>query len=217
MSEPTDSVLFYLVADRFVAPLVLGAKVPCTGTRVNTNDLACMLCANALWSLDQQGMVDLRIVPRATAPIDLFDTARTQVRVILRSHADRPGLEGLILRNVGSTGDNTIVGIMRRCLDRNAINPWQEVVRTVEQEAVALGYVQRAGPVNGLAAKLLRHATQCEPDCAKIAVLKGQFNRLSYQWQSFQLREPDLFAAILDDCRRGIASHISCSLLMRPV
>ncbi len=66
----TASALVFLFADTFVGTPprnLMGIDVPCRASKVDALSLAAVLCATALWSLREQGLVALHTVKRKRA------------------------------------------------------------------------------------------------------------------------------------------------------
>ena len=101
---PTVSALVYFFADRIVPQanfLLKSRPVPCRGVDVEADTLAKLLLASSFWSLREQRAVGLELSENRGF---LFSSTRVRVRR-LRS-ADRPGVEGAIIRHLSGAEDD---------------------------------------------------------------------------------------------------------------
>jgi len=193
---PTPSALMYAFADRISPPLAGDAA------------LAPLLMAVAAWALREQGTIYLGPLPHPR-PVDgrLGFNRR-------RAYADQPGLEGALLRSMTGKGKKTpgvsivalfTIGIpigweteARHDSLRHAIEsgPWQRpwphraVIEYCRHEARSAGAIRRIG--GGLRADRLWE-------------LEIPFSELQSRWLRFAVHEPELHAALMDDCAAGLA------------
>lgn len=192
MNEPA-SVVMYVLRDR------LGA--------LDDQALARQLMGIAAWSLREQGTIDLAPLPHPR-PVDGRIGFNRK-----RGYADQPGLEGHLLYSMTGRGKTTpgismwalfTVGLpvgweteARHDGLRHAIetgpwrtrNPARAVLALCRRDARRLGLLARlGGGVRGDAASGLEVA----------------FAEVDARWRAFGEREPDLYAALMDDCAAGL-------------
>jgi hypothetical protein len=173
----------------------------------NDAELAPLLMAVAAWSLREQGTIDLAPLPHPR-PVDGHLGFNRK-----RRYEEQPGLEGGLLRSMTGRGKETrgvsVAGLLTIGLPmgfetearpdslRHAIEsgPWQvrrpyrAVIGDCRHEARSAGAMGRVG--RGL-----------RPDAA--SRLEIAFSELRSRWDHFELRERDLWAALMTDCVAGL-------------
>ncbi len=158
-----------------------GVKVPCGDSEVRKQPLGTLLFAVALWSLREQGRVTLASVEEPTwLPI----RKRRRIMVSTLKRVPSSGLESRIMTYVPLGVTSNLVSIMGWVVAEESQDPWNAVVVAVADEVSDLGQ-----------------------DCAKRATLAGAVHDFTRRWQCFQTSEPMLYAALLDECARGIAAR----------
>lgn len=214
----TNALLAYLFANHVVPARTIGTRVLCENTKVQTTDLASALCAITFQSLRDYHLVQLSLGPVTRGVLQRLVGERTRIWVVQSHQANPPGLDGLILRAVSDGVGCTIYDIIRRCIGTDHADPWQAVLRMVEEEAIACGYVDAVGVESGgKGSALSQHRAGYEPNCRRIATLEQEFVRFSTRWQSFRANEPTLYKQLLLDCRFSIASCIDPFRFVHPV
>lgn len=227
---PTADLLVYLFADRVVAPSrnpISFARAPCRDKTVKLAGLAATLFASAFVSLQQRGLVSLRLVQEGE---------KWMVNVGCVKWATPLGLEGGIMKVLGDKGSEStirdiiwdwcyaarikeieeIVGHeaaygLRDRLDRIRITfqpPLDSngnVVRAVMQEAVDLGYITIGDARRGALAKWAWGRTKAVGNCETIRRLDGEVDRFLEAWRSLQQREPELYSKLMLQCKDVMA------------
>lgn len=169
--------------------------------------LAPLLMAVATWALREQGTIYLGPLPHPR-PVDgrLGFNRR-------RAYEEQPGLEGALLRSMTGKGKRTpgvsILALFTIALPigwetearpdslRHAIEsgPWRRpsphraVIGDCRREATRAGAIRRIG--GGLRAD-------------RLSGLEVPFSELQSRWRGFEAHEPELHAALMDDCSAGL-------------
>lgn len=172
--SPTS--LIYLFADRLVPSsgfLGQGSPSPCGGVRVKTAALADLLVASAFWSLRTQGVIDLSLAVHRRLTF-----SSTHVEIDLLNLAPRPGLEGILVRNMSAAGRDEVGHVICRALPYSE-NPWREVVEEVDLPDI---------------------------DCNDLADFERGFETVSSSWTEFRLHEPDLYEGLTHRCAKALRS-----------
>jgi hypothetical protein len=184
MATPNDSLLFYLCADRHVpkGSLLTGKeKVPCREVEVSLNELADNLCAVAFWSLRGAGVLSLAIEQHKKLFLKWTVVTAKSLKLVERS-----GLEGLLLKALGSQGE--VPATIEKMLSQDSSWPHKNIVSLVRCEAAEAG-------LSG-------------DDCDKTTALNTLLEDWSVRWERFAIDEPELHKALLDSCRKGILSRV---------
>lgn len=196
--DASPSLLAYLFADRLIEADDEGAEVPCRGTHINKEKLSAQLMAFGFWSLRERGIVALAIHKV------LF---LKHLRPSLVGSADGlPKLESLIVVLTSGKADNASVGRTIAGPQLEPSDPWNHVIRTVQEEASALGL---GTPLPQPDKKLFRWAPPppFDADCAAIAAFEGEFEAVFARWEAFGAAEPDLRKRLVRDCKAGLEFH----------
>jgi hypothetical protein len=206
-STSTPSTLIYLFADKIVDQVVTASwlrkctQVPCRNAQVQTDKLACLLLASALWALREDGLIGLVLVNRKKW---MFD--RTQVEVIRLKQANRSGLEGLLLDGLVLESED-LDGVICRAFAESIVDPWDDVVREAVRAAVASGYIEEAIDPNDVAENDPGEWQRgLRSKCQEIAILENEFARFNSSWERFRSSEPDLFEHLLHRCGNALLS-----------
>lgn len=208
--DPTSSTLLYLFADRLIPEKkfrTIGVEVPCKNVQVQLEELSGSLFAAAFWSLREQGVVGLE----AFRARRMLVIPTTRVRVSRLGQAERPGLEGEILKTLDDKRDDHVYDLIRRWFGSDSSSPGWDVLQVAVQEAVDLGYIDRVevdkgrGAVTGFF--LGKSEIKLEPHCEKISTLEERFNDFASRWQTFQTSEAALYGTLMDQCKKAINSR----------
>jgi hypothetical protein len=203
----TPSTLIYLFADKIVDQVVTASwlrkctRVPCRGAQVQTDKLACLLLASALWALREDGLIGLALVNRKKW---MFD--RKQVEVIRLKQADRSGLEGLLLDGLVLKSED-LDGVICRAFAESIVDPWDDVVQEAVRDAVASGYIEEVSDPNDVAENDPGEWQRgLRSKCQEIATLENEFARFNSSWERFRSSEPDLSEHLLHRCGNALLS-----------
>jgi len=154
---------------------------------VRKQPLATLLLAVALWSLREQGRVALLTVKQHAR---LSKRSQWRITVSRPTLVDTPPghLELKILASLPVGPVMMLKSIIHDGVVPESEDPWGYVVDTV-----AAGVSDRSRSP------------------AKIASFKAAFDDVAAQWRHFQIHEPELHSALLDECARGIAASTGLS------
>jgi hypothetical protein len=206
--KPTVPLIVYLHADRLIpghSRLSNHTRVPCTGEVVETDALATLLLASAVWSLSLQGLIVVEIFETSGAG---WTYSRKDVELQEVKHEERPGLEGAILNNL--RGEEILPAVVDKWSAERSTDPWHDCVREVLPEAVAAGYVREVQANGRMLARFLGGGAEFEPDCGRIASLQSRFDWFARAWKQFRDEESLLHERLLEQCRRSLLGATEC-------
>lgn len=188
----TASALVFLFADQFVGPPprhLMGIEVPCRAIKVHALSLAAVLCATALWSLREQGLVALNIVKRRRA----FVFQWNELSVLQLDTDQRVGVEGVMM------------GYLPEPIGRTSLTyQWSHVVQAAVNEVVTVRCLeQREVPdYTGMWPGSL-----VIPNCARIATFTQAAHDIAARWQHFQVSERRLYEVLMKECWNGVQPY----------
>lgn len=207
---PSSDMLLYLFSDKLVPPanLLTGSvsaagKVPCRDVKVNVQQRAILLFAAAFWSLEEQGLVRLEVVHKKS--FGLFPSTRVQVTQV--QQAQRPGLEGAILRSLSWRGEDSASGVIVRWFDQDVSSPYTDVIDASLNDVIAYGYITAGSSQPGQPSERLMGLHQLQPNCAQIASLETMAEEVVAGFKDFQARRPELYEALVKQCKSGIETR----------
>ncbi len=202
---PTVSALVYLFADRIVPQanfLLKSTPVPCRGVDVEADALAKLLLASSFWSLREQRAVGLELSENRGF---LFSSTRVRVRRL--KSADRPGVEGAIIRNLSSAEDD-VRDMIFRWIGSDDADPCHQVVQVAVEEAVLGSYIEKLEIAKGADEGLGPAQARLRPRCEKIASLEEEFQHFASSWEGFGRKESALCEHLVRECANGISACI---------
>jgi hypothetical protein len=202
---PTASALVYLFADRIVPlanSLHKNTPVPCRDVEVQSDALAKLLLASSFWSLREQSAIGLELSKRKWF---LFNSTRVRVRRL--KSADRPGLEGAIIRNLSGAEDDVRDTIFRWAGSDDA-DPCHQVVQVAVDEAVLGSFIDRLEIAHQADERREPAKAPLRPRCEEIASLEERFQRFVSSWETFGRRESALCRYLVRECANGISACI---------
>ena len=201
----SPALLGYCFADRLVAPARLkltGVALPCRDVAVKADELAGTLFAISFWNLRRQGLLTLELVQKKR--LGLF--SETTVMAAPAGQAQRSGLEGVILANLGRSG-RPVRDVIRDWYREDVLNPAQYVVNAVLREGVEAGWMTEVDTGRGKVGAALLGKTRVEPVCERIAGLEGAFDEVNAEWGRFRAMEAILAKALVDACQQAVLSR----------
>lgn len=192
------SALFYLYADRVIAPgnWRNGITLPGKEMSVNLGELAATLFAVAFWNLRENGLLQLNVAKGKV----LFIFSVTRVDITAPQRVARPGLEGELLAQIGDAGDD-VAAVIKRWYGRDLPNPYATIVEHVAAEAA--GYLDTVDVCPRAVSNAEGEATP-EPNAAALAAIAGPFAECEARWQGFKAAEATLYTALINACKRAI-------------
>jgi hypothetical protein len=200
------STLIYLFADHFVDPVTASwlrkcTPVPCKDAQVQTDKLACLLLASAVWALREDGLIGLAVVNKKKW---LFD--RVQVDVVQLKQADRSGLEGVLAGSLVLERED-LDDMICRAFAESIVDPWDDVVKEAVKDAIACGYIEAVRAPDDVAQSGPdRDQRGLRPICHEIRNLESKFENLTSTWERFRSSEPDLYEQLLHHCGNALIS-----------
>lgn len=207
---PSADMLLYFFSDKLVPPAKLltgkhaaAGKVPCRDVKVNVQQRAILLFAAAFWSLEEQGLIRLEVIHKKS--LGLFSSTRVQVTQV--QQAQRPGLEGAILRSLGRRGEDTASDVIVRWFGKDVPNPYTDVIYASLKDAIVYGYIKAGNSQPGQAGESLMGLHQFQPNCAQIASLETSVEEVVNRFKDFQASRPELYEALMKQCKSGIETR----------
>lgn len=200
---PTPPLLLYFYADKIISTGNITdwrTVIPCKDVKVKGLDLATLLFASSFWHLREQGLLQLEVL----ATKRLLVVRDTIVRVRLLEAGERSGLEGAIVSLLSAEQEMAVIDLIVRWIGKTVPRPDELVVQGVQEEAVALGYMDEVDAERGRAAGKLMGKTRREPNCHMIATLEHDAEVAIARIEQFKTAEPNVYGALSADCKRGI-------------
>jgi hypothetical protein len=210
-TDPTDSLLLYLVADRILpAPrgfFTIQEPVPCRMRWVGQADLAALLFASAFAGLQRRGLVRLEVGVFRT-----FLIYSHHVRATSLGADERPGLEGGVLKAFGREITTSVPDLIQKWFRWPRSDAAAAVIRAVKQEAEACELYREVDLQRGAIGRLLLGRTMRQPNCERIGLLAPQAEAAMAAWHTLRVDQPQLFDLLNRDCAAAIeANHAQSS------
>ena len=199
-----ESILACIFADRLTpreSVLGKGVDAPLGAVKVQKKALGTLLFAVAFWNLRQDGVLSLEYHEQKR-----FLGTRKRVLVHLREDAEAEWLEGAVLESLTGIEGDHVRDVVGRWFGQDVSDPFGDVIRSASDGAVKLGYLRNATN-DRPAARFGRPHVKFEPVTEHIAALEPAFTRFAFSWRRFEDREPELYTALLDACRKGITDR----------
>jgi len=203
------SVQLYLSADKLVphdTAFTAGTDIPCRKKKVKTNELGVMLLAFAIWNLQEQGVVNLKLVKKKSF---IFFQSTVMSIAKIKDLPDAGTLESLILGGF-TTRELELKELIHGILKEDSPWPHKVIINTVINNTIALGLgtaEQMKSSVKQFF-KDLSGNVNFIPNCETILPLEPAFDKLAEKWNQFGTGSPELNKTLIATCRSGINSRI---------
>ena len=202
------SALAYLFGDvleevftKRVSRLTSSEILPCRQVKVKKRMLANVTLTAALVHLAEEGHLKLTLDTKRR----IFKSSTVFAALSSKKPAPDPSsMEGQIVNNIArKQKKNDVCSLVRRLLDMDRADPWQEIIRQTRKYLLVEGYFvqeKRHGIARLLDKKLI-------PQCGRIAPLEGEARQLKEMMATFQRRQPELYQKLYKGVAAGIASR----------
>jgi hypothetical protein len=213
----TATSVRYLFASRWAErqDSLGGVRVP--GGKVAGIDTAANLLDLAVWSLREQGLVDVQKLRPVESQRILTQGGRLFTRLrVLDERAELPGLEGSLLdaarkrRRAGSLRrvDDALGNILSRddedglrrhvlAMNLNQGTPWTDVINRCRDEARDAGMIQ-------LERRRFARTPVIQVDAEELEALEARDAEIAAARSAYKEREAELDEAVLADCTAAI-------------
>jgi hypothetical protein len=207
--ELTATTVSYLFASTWAPPAESGWSLPVPGGKVDGPDTAANLLNLAVWSLREQGLVDVEQIRPVEAGRVTVMGGKSFVRVTaLDPVTPLPGLEGALLdaiRERPGTGDalgkflsrddpNGLRGCVL-ALNLSSASPWATVAGYCRKEALDAGLIAIEGRLS---------KKPVIADRAALDELRSRDSEIAAARAAYREREADLDVAVITDCLHAV-------------
>ncbi|HET7677141.1 MAG TPA: hypothetical protein VFK38_04750 [Candidatus Limnocylindrales bacterium] len=206
-SRPSPSSLAFILGDRIAPPdkaLSVGYELPCGAAKVQLKPLARLLVAIAVWQLRERGAVALERFERKRLFIK-------QQKIGLRRTGEGfgvPGLEDALLAQVTSDlQKSSVEDVVFRLLGQDSHMPEGVILDTIVGFLAQQGYYRDVDAGRGAISGAILGRQKRQPDCERMAGLRGSGEQVIAGWSAFQQSEPELAAELVKAAENGISSR----------
>ena len=203
--ELTATTVSYLFASTWAPPADSGWSLQVPGGKVNGPDTAANLLNLAVWSLREQGFVDVEQIRRVEAERITVMGGKSFVRVTALDRVTAlPGLEGALLDAIRQRpGKGEVLSRddpdgLRGCvlaLNLSSGSPWATVAGYCRKEALDAGLVVIEGRLS---------KKPVIADQAALDALRSRDGEIAAARAAYRERENDIDVAVISDCRHAV-------------
>lgn len=213
--ELTSTTVRYLFASTWAPPAQPNGSVNVPGAKVDGLDTAGNLLNLAVWSLREQGLVEVQQLRPVEVETVTVWGGQSFVRVTaLDDHTALPGLEGALLAKIREKPDEGVIARFGRrlsdddkkglrgsvyALEIGSKSPWGKVVSYCFTEALHAGLVELKG-------RVFKKPVISDP--AGVEALKGRDAEIVEARTKYRKQQEDLDNAVISDCLHAVSwSH----------